>query len=387
MNRKRFFFCLGAVVVFAWILTLFSSEAPEGSTYSTRPRGAAAIFEVLERFSYPVDRYRHAFSKLSFEDTGTTLIVISPEQSPAAGGIKAWIEKGNTLVYFAKRGVREDSILAALGVEIVSSDEISPEQIVRRTFVSTGKFRCPTELAESCEGISTLSDTSLLPFKSKSSLIPVRVSDGIVTGGLIRIGKGRAYVFTDAAPILNETIDAYDNFEFLYAILIDSELILFDEFHHGFVAPAEGVTSVRIGLLFAFSAYVVVLLVLAVLSRAVRFGPPAAVTETPETASTEFVRALGLLYGEREIREVLESYVEAWRRRAAGLVGGAVGRTPEQVVEILSQKGILSSRAATDAQIALITLTSDRPVEIDDVAQSIRVLENSLVERSSIIAG
>lgn len=381
MRRKTVFSLVIVILVLAWAFTLFSADAPTGSTYSSKPEGTQAFYETLERLEYSVERLRHPFASLSGRAPGDALIVVSLPDPPVATGLRRWVEKGNTLIYFASRTSVKDSIYTEFDVSLAPQKEMSIEWLLKNAFRKEGRFACPAESPIDCSGIQNLSDTSLFPFTKAAGAIPVRTASGMTTAVLIKAGKGQAWIFADSEPILNQSIDQYDNFSLLYSIVKGHGAILFDEFHHGFIAPSKGAAAEGMNLLLWFSIYFLLLLVAAAVSRAIRFGPPRQPDEAPPSASTEFVRSLGLLYSGRQVREVLKFYVDSWHTRAASLIGGAVNRSPEQVVDILLNKGIIDAKQGRDVRLALVTLTSDREIDADEGEYAVQVLEESLFDQ------
>jgi hypothetical protein len=192
------------------------------------------------------------------------------------------------------------------------------------------------------------------------------------------VGEGSVWLFADASLISNQFIDTQDNLRFLYQLLSSHDRILFDEFHHGFVAPAAGSSEERVTSLFVVGGYLLLLLVVWVLSRAKRFGPPIPDREEPPAMSAEFATALGLLYAERGTTTVLSYYVASWARRVAQELRVPVSLPVNELIELLATRGVISAVTARGCHAAVQTLESKQALDEDTRASAVRVLEEAL---------
>ena len=111
---------LGAVLLMTLGIAIFAVDSgrtqedeslERRTTYSSRPGGYRALFEVMEQLRYPVRRWRRPLDALA--EPGT-LIVAEPESPPRAGewlGLADWVRRGNLLIYLSDHGHQLEKLL------------------------------------------------------------------------------------------------------------------------------------------------------------------------------------------------------------------------------------------------------------------------------------
>lgn len=339
--KRRYFFI--ALIVFLAAAGSFSRMPPAGSTFVPDNRGTQAAFALFERLGAEPRRHLLPFNQLPLDSAGYTLFVIAPEEIGGAADLSNWLARGNRLVLFDNPAADTRALLEKLGIahpEVMSGqfempklgDDYSPVQD------PAGDLTARSALA----GVSEISTPRGFPVIPASDQTAVVSDEKLAYAVHFASGGGDVWYFSGPEPILNRSIDLYDNMRLMLQLVRDPKLLLIDEFHHGFRQPVAAEMQQRWDLLLFLLGSIALVILLGFLSRAVRFGPPSRSLTSRIASTTEFITALGLLYSSHRANSVLAGYATAWKRR----VGRQSAVNPDlpaaQFAENLSRAGLVT---------------------------------------------
>lgn len=360
-------------------LLLIASVTPQptpASSFNPRPEGAKALFTVLKEVALPATRWRKPFHQLTHNPNApATMFIVETPRFGGTEAMLAWVKQGNTAVVLGGHSAPE-----ALSKR--SFDAALPEAPARSLLPlrrhNTEAVRCPAQYREVCQSVQRLS----LPSRGVEL-----TEDGpwnVVAGSrknavlLVReLGSGQLWYAVNGALAHNEFIDAHDNFRFLFQLASRSSQIYFDEFHHGYTQPVSAAHQTRFDALLLLLALTALILVVGVISRAVRFGPPPAPLPDFHSAAREFPSVLGLLYAEHRATDALGWYLTAWKRRISRRYGFAASGQSR----LLARQLVTHVRNAASEEAlygALTTLTQAQESKNDEeLAQAVALLERT----------
>jgi hypothetical protein len=319
---KRYYYWLSLLIP----LLLFLAPRPASlspSSLSPHPAGAKALFLLLSDLGLNAERLFQPFDTLPRTSHGELMVVAAPSQFDGEKQLLRWVKQGNRLLYFDSPASPTSRLLTALGV----SRDDAPISDSLRGITATQVITQP----EKSYHLST-SAPSHLHFPQNAELF---------SGGLARIvaGEGDVWFFPDAAPLRNEYLDREDNLAFLLHLASGRSRVLFDEFHHGHIAPAPAQVSVLLVAFVIFLVATALWLTLGALSRAVRFGPPLYPDRQTQPSTIDHLRAIGLLYYDNACGSVLRDYLTNWRERARRITSLSPSASPADQLRDLHRRG------------------------------------------------
>lgn len=343
---KRRYLVLILLFLASSVYLEFSKDKTDGSSYSFKPNGVRAFFLLLEKMQVPIEAWLYPFSELSLENRNQTLLIVNPKQISDSNRLLSWVGKGNRLIVFGEFAELWDKFsLLENSTSLKSRD---PE--AKRTLL------CSENSRSTCLNVNKISGlaNSFESYSAEAAEILVGTrAEGLLAK--IEHQQGELWLFSSPEIISNEFIDRDDNLRLLFQIISDSEKILFDEFHHGYFAPTpeKNKQSFEAGIIFI--AFFASILILAALSRAIRFGPALPEEEKNPALGTEFASVLGLLYHEHRAK-VLDNYIQAWKTRAAKKHALSPHASTERIIEDLERKKIIAKGISVQLHSALRTL-------------------------------
>jgi len=293
------------------------SLAPDTpTTYSSAPTGALALYEWTRAMGYDARRLEYRPFELTDEDA--VLVMLNPSAAISkdhARHIRTWVERGGTLIF------AEDTP-ALFGL----SDALLDELQMRMTVI-TG-----TQMIERAPALQPVFDqppVRELNARPQRALAPQRndyaplfgATDQILIAG-VRIGQGYVYISATTHPFTNRGLRDRQHAALVLNMLRRAPpggRVLFDEYHHGLVAPpapTDGLLRTPWGWAGIYAATVTALFLLL---GGRRFGRAVPLKEERERrSSAEYVESIADLYqrgGKRAY--MLRHFYASFKRRLA----------------------------------------------------------------------
>jgi len=293
------------------------SLAPDTpTTYSSAPTGALALYEWTRAMGY--DAHRLEYRPFELTDDDAVLVMLNPSAAISkdhAHHIRTWIERGGMLIF------AEDTP-ALFGLSDALLDELQ-----MRMIVITG-----TQMIERVPALQPVFDqppVRELFVRPQRMLVPHRndyaplfgTSGRILIAG-IQIGQGYVYISATAQPFTNSGLRDKQHAALVLNMLrrtSPGDRVLFDEYHHGLVAPpapTDGLLRTAWGWAGIYAATVTALFLLL---GGRRFGRAVPLKEEVERrSSAEYVESIADLYqrgGKRAY--MLRHFYASFKRRLA----------------------------------------------------------------------
>jgi len=293
------------------------SLAPDApTTYSRAPTGALVLYEWMRAMGY--DARRLEYRPFELTDDDAVLVMLNPSAAISkdhARHIRTWVERGGTLIF------AEDTP-ALFGL----SDALLDELQMRMTVI-TG-----TQMIERAPALQPVFDqppVRELNARPQRALAPQRndyaplfgAADQILIAG-VRIGQGYVYISATTHPFTNSGLRDRQHAALVLNMLRRAPpggRVLFDEYHHGLVAPpapTDGLLRTPWGWA---GVYVATVTALFLLLGGRRFGRAVPLKEERERrSSAEYVESIADLYqrgGKRAY--MLRHFYADFKRRLA----------------------------------------------------------------------
>ncbi len=252
-----------ALNLVVWLANSFTGggavAGPDGSSYVTRARGAAAAAGMLERLGLTVKQRRTAIDATppAPDETLVMVDIGSADYSPA---------ELNALDHFMSAGGR----LVVAG----------PAPMVKRLLADSSTWRTrggsratPLPGLGNAAGLDGFALSGFGSLDPSPSDVPIFADGDLVVGVTRQVGQGSFWWLADSNPFHNEAIGRPDAAVAVYTLIGPSGVVTFDEYHHGYVddaslwqvLPSNWRTALLLGA-------VVALVALFAYGR--RFGPP-----------------------------------------------------------------------------------------------------------------
>lgn len=253
-----------------------SPSGPASSSYATTPRGVAAYSALLDR-DQEIVRVRESLTGASLDISGTVVVLepdlLVPEEVEALG---RFVRDGGRLVAGGLEAEALDSLLGDQAPELSASSS--------REFSATGGAASGGARRVTSAGRSSYSDPG-----GGRPVAGDRTRALVVTTGL---GAGEAVLLADASPLQNRLLSSADNAALALGLVGDRRgPVQFVEAVHGY-GDARGLRALPGSWKIALVGLALGLL-LFVLSRARRLGPPDPPASEPPPARAAYVAALG----------------------------------------------------------------------------------------------
>lgn len=286
------------------------------TTYSSGNGGALALFSWVRAMGYTAERLEYRAFELDERDAA--LLMLNPStfvDSEEAQHVLDWVEQGGTLIYAVDSSIAfgpPSMLLDALEVDLAvySATQLletaQPQQpVLDQPPFATAQVRAGRVLRPRTSDIVGL----------------LGQDDALVVAGLRR-GRGYIYLSSAIYPFTNAGLRADGNPELVMNMLRrvpPGGRVLFDEYHHGFVAPPSP-TSTATSTPWGWAlTYAVLLTAAYLLLSGQRFGRPLPLREELlRRSSAEYVENMADLFQRAGKRVyILKHYREAFRRRLA----------------------------------------------------------------------
>ena len=377
------------VFIGLFLYVTLTGDKTSGSSFSPKPDGTMAFYETLARLKQPVRHWLYPFDQLP-PKKGETMIVVSPEKIGGAEKLLAWVTSGNKAVIFSRNPVFLGSLgLVAHPVQKEHSEtkaeaeEVPPPPFFDLRSEESRAISCSHPACEGVQRISALRCLGKLKADPGAEIILEEHGESC----LIRktAGAGELWLFADAQPVLNEALDSFDNFRFLYQIVVTdpAKAIYFDEFHHGFVAPTAAGARRRQQNIYLFCGVLLFVLTAAVLTAAVRLGPPLPEPAQPAAHTVEYPIAFGLLCREHRVQEILRYYYRNWRKRVERRVGLSEKLGEPLLLQEFQRTMSMSEERKSELEKAVRLLSIAEDANDKLMAEAVRCVEKILEKRSN----
>jgi hypothetical protein len=231
---------LGLAVLswFASTRTASDETRLTSSTYSTGPKGAKALYLVLEELGVNVWRWRRSFSSL--DSLRGTLVIYDPQAlgigKRETAKLRSWVSAGNRLVLVPGTGgftagrTERSCVADGLGRTLRGFG------IRVRHLTDAGRSNLSVKLPNFPVPFHVSVGRSMRwnkPDKRWNVLAEDSAGPILVTR---KIGKGHVIALSDPTIFSNQHIRGEQNLRFSLALLLghkQSSRIVFDEYHHG----------------------------------------------------------------------------------------------------------------------------------------------------------
>ncbi len=289
-------------------------DAP--TTYSRAPTGALALYEWTRAMGYDARRLEYRPFELTDEDA--VLVILNPGDAISkehARHIRTWVERGGTLIF------AEDT------PHLFNISDALFDELQMRMTVITGTREIERILA--LQPVFDQPPVRELFVRPQRMLVPQRndyaplfgAADQIVIAG-VRIGQGYVYISATTHPFTNSGLRDRQHAALVLNMLRRAPpggRVLFDEYHHGLVAPpapTDGLLRTPWGWAGVYAATVTALFLLL---GGRRFGQAVPLKEERERrSSAEYIESLADLYqrgGKRAY--MLRHFYADFKRRLA----------------------------------------------------------------------
>lgn len=330
MNKKRWIglgaIAIGVIVLLTIFMAPSANKLSSGSTYSISPDGYGAWYAFMEKRGTPVRRWQKPFDQFPISQHPMTLLRVNPQLG--GGGLsfeeQKWVEKGNTLVIL---GVRSPITEASF-----STSQESP----------AGNVKIETRRRQK------------LNVRDKQQL-------GDPFGAIVweeKLREGRVIFTTTPHLAANAYQDEPGNYEFLAQLVTPSEVgeskiqnpIWVDEYIHGYKDKdvivkednQDWITYLAKTPMLPILVQAGVILIVLVLAKNWRLGPPVSLTAPTVDNSEAYIQALAGVLQKAESREFLVEVVgkeeQLQLQRSLGL-GSILLDHPTLVAEWVQQTG------------------------------------------------
>lgn len=343
MRRGREAWILGALVlVFVAAATYYGrlgfeeQRTQQPTTYSIDPDGLKVYYQLLERQGIQVRRFERPLNRLP-DDAGV-LVMAEPQQRKVApdedAALWSWVKKGGTLLLIVSGGVRnEEGRPLDLQGLTVQTKKALPADLPPNPEADYPLSRDVHRVH--VEGAARLTD----PNEEGTPL--VQDSEGIYVATWSYDKGGTVVVATDGVMPSNRQIATADNAVLFVNIAQqrakNRPVVLFDEYHQGFVAEEGGGRSLWAAVGAPARAalwYLLVVFLLVIYNANRRFGSPIALHPPEARPSTEYIEGMAGLFRRARAPELaLEMIYHAFRHDLAARIDSAPDAPPETVAE------------------------------------------------------
>ena len=289
-------------------------DAP--TTYSRAPTGALVLYEWMRAMGYDARRLEYRPFELTDEDA--VLVMLNPSAAISkdhARHIRTWVERGGTLI-FAEDTPALFSISNALFDELqVRMTVITGTQEIERVPALQPVFDQPP-----VRELNVRPRRALAPQRNDYAPLFGAAGQTLIAG--IRVGQGYAYISATTHPFTNSGLRDRQHAALVLNMLRRAPpggRILFDEYHHGLVAPpapTDGLLRTPWGWAGVYAATVTALFLLL---GGRRFGRAVPLKEERERrSSAEYVESIADLYQRSGKRAyMLRHFYADFKRRLA----------------------------------------------------------------------
>ncbi|MFZ4985181.1 MAG: DUF4350 domain-containing protein [Blastocatellia bacterium] len=356
-----------------------SEASPNRSTYNSGPTGIKAFYQVLENSGRPVGRWRQSFRQLELDSSHTALVMVGPfdhstlRDSEEIRALERWISNGGQLLLisrdlqFSLRGgpLRMSAPAVPSGEAAVDPDGdryiLQPTRITRglrglalthlasRLQVDPLPLAADDRLSRDENSVpesdqETPLDDLVGPFAAP--ITHLGDDDGAILLDF-NFGAGRVLLLTDPFVVANNGISRGANLDLALNLIGEiyesggnsQQLILFDEYHHGYRNDTNPLITLLRGTpwpLIMFQAVLFMVLLGHQLSR--RFTRPLPLPAIDRHSPLEFVDSMAGLQQAAEARDLaVENIYPRFRSRLCRYLGLSTQARDEEIFTRLAR--------------------------------------------------
>lgn len=303
MSHRRDLFILiglfGLLVVFVILGPAQSRDSPSfggtPTTHSSAPAGALALLEWTRALGY--DSRRLEFGDFEIDSATAALFLLSPSEPVSeseAAHVLDWVAQGGVLILAEDNPLflqSDNALLDELLIEVQTYS--GADSLLEQVPVLQPVFGAPP-LAE-----FVARTRQVLAIERDDAVALAGSDDAPVLAG-VQYDEGYIYISSASFPFSNEGLRTTSNANLVLNLLRRVEpggRILFDEIHHGFVAPPSLRTFI-LGNAWGWALiYTLALLALYLLVSGRRFGRPVPLREeVAQRSSSEYVESMADLF-------------------------------------------------------------------------------------------
>jgi hypothetical protein len=356
-----------------------AEPGPNPSSYNAKASGTKGLFVWLQELGFRVRRWEQPLTGLPGD--ARVLLVFGPRRAIDDAELKAlerWVAGGRILA------LADDGVGAPIP-NIRPGPPLLTFGLRGRYAGKPGELR-PAFPSPYVEGVQTIAPTGPVRFQREKPDVWAPLfgdASGDVVG-IRRLGRGTVIAIADPGLFSNARVETADHARLILNIVrshAGGGQVLVDEFHHGHGEQDGFMAYMKRTALPGMLAQAALLLLLLVVARGTRFGPPVAPATGARASSLEYVEALGDLHQRARARRVAaEALAGSLRRRLVGALGSRPGEDAAR----------LAGRAARqlrvkEAQVRLGLRPGPKAVESDEelvtYARGIHTLERRLRRR------
>jgi len=370
----------GVLVAVAAALGLAVRQAPVPSSlpsvHNPGPLGLRALYLYLEESGVPVSALDAALDEKTLGGV-RTLVVAPPRKAnrvtkAEAEALESWVRGGGTLVYMVPREAEahqptleawlriSDGLLLKPSGEALPSDEKDLSGTTVRVWVPVGAARGLRSFRVALDRGVTVDHPEAVP------LAGLR---GVAALWHVPVGAGEVYVLAGADLAENRRLELLDNLRFWDALAARGPLA-FDEFHLG-----EGVRQEPPSAwgLWVFAAQCLVVGLVYVVARGMRFGPPRPLVVERHRSSREYVQSLGWLARRSKVeRELVPELGRQLRRQMHERLGIPLTLPEDEAARALEQACGVPASEYLEAREDLVRTLDQRDIRPGDYARLAR---------------
>lgn len=342
-------------------------QAPDApTTYSSAATGALALYEWTRALGY--DGRRLEYRPFELSDADDALVILNPSEpvrQEEARAALAWVERGGTLIL-------ADDTSALFGAPNMLLEELRVEiAVISDTLIVDSAAPLQPALNQPPVGeVQTRAGRALAPRRDDFAPL-LGAPDALLVAG-IRHGQGYVYLSATTRPFTNAGLRDPQSAALVLNMLArvpPGGRILFDEYHHGLVAPptpTDGLLRTPWGWAAVYAALVTGLF-LALSGR--RFGRAIPLKgEVERRSSAEYIDSMADLFqrgGKRQY--LLKHYYVNFKRQLARPYGINPQLNDEEFIESLASIHPIDAPQLT----ALLTRLGSAPHSDDELLRAV----------------
>ncbi len=310
-------------------------EGPEPranpSTYNARGSGTKGLFLWLQELGLLARRWERPLDTLP--EDARMLLVLAPRrplEDPELRALEAWVRGGGVLLLADDevRGPIPGVWAGAAVLKFGLRPRLGGEPATLR----------PAYPSPYVEGVETIQPEARVRFQRQRAQgwAPLFADAAGEVVAIRRLGRGTVIAVTDPGLFSNARLETAGHARFALNIVlahVGTGAVLVDEFHHGHGdqdAFFRYLKGTAVPWLLAQAGLVLLVFVVA---RGTRFGPPVPARQEARASSVEYVGALGDLYRRTGARQLAaQALAGSLRRRLVSALGIRPGEEPDRLV-------------------------------------------------------